>query len=272
MTSALDTDLPARTHHLPAAVLVAVATALLVVLPEQYGDRGRLAAVAVLQAGLVAAWVLATGVRGLAGSVAVGLAAAAGADVLLVLPERPELGALLAVPGLGFLAAVLHQMLRRPPRREVVPSLAGVVLLVCGVCALAVLLLLEPSADGDRPADSALLVVGVALVVGHLVDLVLPRPQVAAEVPRGVPGLLLAVVAAVVVAVVQHGETDLVDTLAALTYGGVLGTVAALVGLAASYVVAEGTRHRWAMPVVQAVLPIAACAPVAFSLALQPAF
>ncbi len=272
MNSALETGLPARGHHLPAAALVAVATALLIVLPEQFGDRGRLAAVGVLQLGLVAAWVLATGIRGLAGSLVIGFAAAAAADVLLVLPEQPELGALLAVPGLGFLAAVLHQMLRRPPRQEVVPSLAGTVLLVCGVSALAVLLLVEPSTGGTRPADSALLVVGGALVVGHLVDLVLPRPQVAPEVARGVPGLLLAVVTGVAVAVVQHGAADLLDTLAALIYGGVLGAVAALVGLVASYVVAERTGSRWAMPVVQAVLPFAACAPVAFSMALQPFF
>jgi hypothetical protein len=43
---------------------------------------------------------------------------------------------------------------------------------------------------------TALLAVGAALLVGHLVDLVLPRPRIAAGVPRGLLGLVLAVVAA----------------------------------------------------------------------------
>ena len=79
----------ARGHHLPAAGLTVVAVALLVALPELLGDLGRLAAVLVLQLGLVLAWVLVTGIEGFAGSLAVGAAAAVAADLLLVLPERP---------------------------------------------------------------------------------------------------------------------------------------------------------------------------------------
>jgi hypothetical protein len=71
------------------------------------------------------------------------------------------------------------------------------------------------------------------------------------------------------VAYLQRSPEGLVDSLSAVTYGLVLAGVAALVGLAAGDVVAEGPRRGWAMPVVQAVLPIAACAPVAFSLSLQ---
>ena len=47
--------------------------------------------------------------------------------------------------------------------------------------------------------------------------------------------------------------------------------VAALVGLAASYVVAGGPGRAWAASLLQAVLPVAAAAPVAFSLLLQNA-
>ncbi len=260
----------ARAWHLPAAAAVVGATALLVLLPVVAGDAGRLGAVAVLQLALVAAWVPATGIPARAGAPALGLAAAAGADLLLVLSDRPEIGALLAVPGLGLLAAVLHQMLRRAPRSDVVGSLAGVLLLVCAVCALAVLLLL-PRAGDARAAVTTLLVVGTALSVGPLVDLALPRPPVAAGVPRGVPGLVLAVLAGGAVAVVRHGADDVAAVLGALLAGLVLGGVAALVGLAASYVVAGGPGRAWAASLLQGVLPVAAAAPVAFSVVLQNA-
>ena len=262
--------LPARAWHLPMAAAVVAATALLVLLPAAAGGAGRLVAVALLQVALVVAWVPATGIPARAGAPALGFAAAAGADLLVVLPERPEIGALLAVPGLGLLAAVLHQMLRRAPRSDVVGSLAGVLLLVCAVCALAVLLLL-PRAGDATAGVTTLLVVGTTLSVAALVDLVLPRPPVAAGVPRGVPGLVLAVLAGGAVAVVRHGADDVSAVLGALLAGLVLGGVAALVGLAASYVVAGGPGRAWAAPLLQAVLPVAAAAPVAFSLLLQNA-
>ncbi|MGY1740869.1 MULTISPECIES: hypothetical protein [unclassified Blastococcus] len=273
---ASDVEVPARAHHLPAALVAAVGTALLVLLPAQLGERGTLVAVLVLQAALVAAWVPATGLRGGAGTALLGGAAAAAADLMLVLPDRPELGDLLAVPGVAFVAAVLHQMLRRPPRQDVVGSLAGTLLLVCAVCALAVLLRLPDEAGGERPAATAALVVGAALVAGHLVDAVVPRPQVAAGIDCGVLGLLVALLAGVGVAVLRHAPGGLADTLSSVTVGLALAGVATLVGLAGSYVVAGadggGPRRAAAAPVLQAVLPIAACAPVAFSLALQTAF
>ncbi len=261
--------LPARAWHLPTAGAVAVATALLVGTAAAAGEPGRLAAVAVLQVALVAAWVPATGIPARAGAPALGLAAAAGADLLLVLPERPEIGSLLAVPGLGLLAAVLHQMLRRAPRTDVVGSLAGVLLLVCAVTALAVLLLLP--AAGGTPAVLPLAVVGTTLLVVALVDLVLPRPAVAAGVPRGVPALALGVLAGIAVAVVGSGADDAGTLLGAVVAGLALAVVAALVGLAAGYVVAAGPGRAWAATLFQAVLPFAAAAPVAFSVVLQNA-
>ena len=64
---------------------------------------------------------------------------------------------------------------------------------------------------------------------------------------------------------------------AALAYGAVLGLVAGLVALAASYVVVEATATGgdrrevaagapWVLATVQAALPLAACAPVALAL------
>jgi hypothetical protein len=187
----------------------------------------------------------------------------------MLLPERPELGGLLAVLGLGFLAAIVHQMTRPSPRLYLVASLAGVVLLLCSVSSMAVLLGVGRLDDGERALLTGVLAVGAALVVGHLVDLVLPRPQIAAGVPRGLLALVLSVLAAVGVAVARRDGGSLLDTLTAVTYGAALGGVAALMALGASYVVAERGEAGWATTVVQAVLPLAAAAPVAYALALH---
>src|SRR3954462_3885176 len=178
----MQSALPDRVHHLQPAGLTALAVALVVLLPELFGDLGRLAAVLVLQLGLVLTWVRVTGIEGFGGSLAVSTAAAVTADLALVLPERPALGDLLVVLGVGFLAAVLQQMLRRP-REDLVASLSGTVVLLSAVSSLAALLLLGRTSAGHDRALVALLAVGVALVVGHLVDLVLPRPYLATGVP-----------------------------------------------------------------------------------------
>jgi hypothetical protein len=263
----------ARAHHLPAAGLTVAAVGLLVLLPELLGDTGRLAAVLVLQLGLVLAWVLVTGIEGFAGSLAVGAAAAVAADLLLSLPERPTLGGLLVVYGLGVLAAVLQQMFRTP-RHDLVASLSGTVLLLCPVGALAALLLLGRSTGSGR-ALIALLAVGAALVAGHLVDLVLPRPQLAPGVPRGLLGLVLAVPVGAAVTFLGRDVADLSGAANAALFGAVLGGVAALVALAASYLVVEATTRAaglgtveapWALTVLQVTLPLAACGPVALAL------
>jgi hypothetical protein len=274
-TPAPESALTARAHHLPAAGCAAGAVALLVVLPELLGDLGRLAAVIVLQLGLVLVWVLVTGIQGFAGSLAVGAAAAVAADLVLVLPARPAMGGLLAVFGVSFLAAVLQQMFRRP-RHDLVASLAGTALLVAVTGALATLLLLGRTEAGHGRALVALLAVGAALVAGHLADLLLPRPQLAEGVPCGLLGVGLAVVAAAAVTFLGRDVSGTVDPLAALTYGAVLGGVAAIVSLVASYVVVEADAAEppdgeqpppvWTLSLIQGVLPLAACGPVAIAL------
>ncbi|GAB3355239.1 hypothetical protein [Modestobacter lapidis] len=272
MTAAvLARELSPRAHHLPAAGAVVVVTAVLVGLPAVWGQAGLVAAVAAAQLALVAAWVVATGIRGFLGSLALGTAAAAGTDVALLLPERARLDGLVVVLGLVFLAAVVHQMVRPAPRRYLVASLAGVVMLVSAVCALGLLLTVGRLDGGPRSVTTAVLVVGGTLLVGHLVDVVLPRPQIAYGVPRGLVGLVLGIAAGIGVAVLRDGAATLFDALAAVTAGTVLGAVAALTGLGASYVVAERAQRSWALPVVQAVLPLTAAAPAAYALTLYAA-
>ena len=118
--------------------------------------------------------------------------------------------------------------------------------------------------------QAIVLAVGVALVVGHLVDLVLPRPQLAPGVPRGLLGLVLGVPAGAAVTFFGGDAADLSGTTNAVLFGAVLGGVAALVAVVASYLVVEATAETvetpWALSVVQVALPLAACGPVALAL------
>jgi hypothetical protein len=269
---AVETGLGRRAHHLPAAGAALVAVVLLAGAPQLLGEPGRLAAVLVLQVVLVAVWVLATGPGGavgpavvgtaVVGTAVVGVAAAVGADLALELPDRPGLGGLLVVLGPAFLAVVLAQVLRRH-RQDMVAALSRDVLLVCAVSALAVFMLVGPA--------TAVLVVGAALVVEHLVDLLLPRPALAPGVPRGPLGLLAGVAAGTAVAFLLRDATGRNGGVPALAFGAILGGGAGLVAVAASYVVVErgpvrGRLRTAASAVLQALLPIAACAPLALAL------
>lgn len=260
---------PGRAHHLPAAGVAVLATGLLAGLPAAFGAVGALAAVLVVQLALVLSWVVVAGMRGFAASLAVGTAAAVAADLVLALPQRPVLGGLLAVLGVGFLAAVLQQMLRSP-RHALVDSLAGSVLLLTAVGALAALVLLGRSDEGRLVLIA--LTTGVSLAVGHLVDQVLPRPRVADGVPRGLAGLALAVLAGAGTALAVRDLAAL-GMLRALLLGAVVAGVVAVAAVVASYVTVEagtGTAGHdsspWALTVVQVVLPMAAAAPVAVGL------
>ena len=144
--------------------------------------------------------------------------------------------------------------------------------------ALATLLLLGRTDAGHGRALVALLAVGAALVVGHLVDLVLPRPQLADGVPaRAARRWSLSVAGRrggrrSSAATSRHRSTR----WPRVVYGAVLGGVAALMALVASYVRRRGRRGRAAGRRAAAaglgaaahpgVLPLAACGPVALAL------
>ncbi|MGY1607365.1 MULTISPECIES: hypothetical protein [unclassified Geodermatophilus] len=268
MTTALETGAATRGRHLAAAVVVAAAAAAVVWAPEVAGDDGRLGAVLLLQVALAAAWARALAPAGAAGAVVLAVAAAAGSDLLVRSVEDPGPGVLLVVAGPALLAAVVHQMLRRPPRSDVVGSLGSVAVLVSSACALSPFLLPGVAGDPDSPATSPLLVVAGALAAGLLVDAVLPRPPVAEGASRGVLGLLAAVAAGMAVALLESGTAALVEVISGVTTGLVLGLVAALAGTAASFLLADTGRRvpGIAGAAVEALLPLAVCAPALLAL------
>jgi len=262
-------DLGRLRHHVPAGMLAAVATLALVLAPSQIGPTGLLVTVALLQIGLITAWSRATGTRGYVGSLVIGAATAVSADTVLALQSAPDLGPLAAVLALAFIAAMLHQLTRSAPRRLATASLAGISTLAIALVALSTFLLLFRVTDGSTVYVATVVTAGGAVVVGHLVDLLLPIPRITPRVPRGLLGLLLSVGTGIAASVTLSKPSGLIDNLGAAIVGAIIGLVSALLAVAASYIAADRLQPSWAHPWLQALLPLAGVAPVCYFLALR---
>lgn len=270
-------------HHGPAVLAAAAVTVLLLSAPEAGSTTGTVLAVGALQLVLVLSWPIALVFRGYVGAALIGAGAAAAADVVIVrgTDDRASgtvdsglfgsddgLGPLAAVLALALVLAFVHQLTRRPPRRDVTDSLAGDVLLALAVVAASTYLVLFQLTDGPVLLEMCVAAIGAAVVTGHLVDLVLPYPRIVDGVPRGLLGFVLGTAAAMLAAM-YRGETDrLVEQLGAVILGGVLGGLACLIAIGASYAATERRGVVVAQSAVQAVLPFALAAPVAYLMSI----
>lgn len=263
------TDVGRMRHHAPAGALVALAAAALILTPRWFGPTGLLITVALLQVGLIAIWSQASGTRGHLGALVIGAGTAVAADAVLAVQDEPDLGPLAAILAVAFIAAMLHQLSRSAPRRLATASLAGIGTLAVTVIALSVFLLLYRVTDGGSVYLVTIAATGGAVVVGHLVDLLLPYPRITPGVPRGLLALLLSVGAGVAAAVVLSDPNELTQGLGAAIVGAVLGLISALLAVAASFIAAERPQAGWTLPWLQAVLPLAGAAPIAYFLALR---
>lgn len=268
-SSAAEINVRSLGHHAPAGLLVAVATVALILVPQRFGPSGLLVTVVVMQAGLIGAWARATGTRGYIGSLVIGTGTAMSADTILALQSEPDLGPLAAVLALAFLAGILHQLSRSAPRRLATASLAGVSTLAVTLVAMSALLLLYRVTDGSGFYVAIVVASGGAVAVGHLVDLMLPMPRITPDVPRGLTALVLSVGTAIAAAVTLSDAEGLMESLGAAMVGAILGLVAALLAVAASYIAAQRRRLSWSLPWLQALIPLAGAAPVGYFLALQ---
>lgn len=250
-------------------MLAAAATAALVLAPRQFGPTGLLITVALLQLGLIGAWSRATGTRGYLGSLVIGAGTAVTADTVLAVQAEPDLAPLAAVLAVAFVAAMLHQLTRPPPRRLATASLAGISTMAVTLIGLSAFLLVYRVTDGYDGYVATVAATGAAVVVGHLVDLLLPVARITPGVPRGLIALLLSVVTAVAAAVTLSAPDGLIDILGAAIVGAIVGLVAALLAVAASFIAAERPQLNWSLPWLQALLPLAGAAPVAYFMVLR---
>lgn len=278
-TETVDGDVPVDEVELSlvATLGVAVIAGVALVLGAAAGATELLVGLACVQALLAAAWVFGTAMPGRIGGLVIATLAAVGADVAVSVWPHGRLGTLLAVLGLAVPVMFVHQLTRGAARVQVVSSLAAIALLVLGEVALPAWLQLRhefgSGSAGGRVTATALAAVAGALVIGCLVDLLLPAPRFDPAVPRGLLGLIASAGLGGSVGYLMLRHHSEFDAGRAIFVGAALGALAGLLAVASAFVLhttpvpsmAVGRRLR---PVLAAVLPMAVVAPVAFLLCL----
>jgi hypothetical protein len=259
MTSPARQFPPLVGHGLVGAAIAAalLATSLL-------GQWGLLPALLVLQVLLALGFLALVDLPASGGAFVVALAALVGADVA-VLVQDGRVSALPGVVGLGLVAGLLHQLVRRD-RSRVVESLAGTLVVVSLVSMAACLLAVVQDADGEWPLRVALAAAGVTLLVGRLGDRVVRYPPLTVGASRGWPGLLLGLgTATAVAALVGNGQLPAGRAaLIGLMAGSTVAALDLLLDLVSGELSPATTEPRRiaALRPVSVLLPFAGLAPV----------
>ena len=236
-----------------------------------------LAAVAALQALLAFAWVFGTGMPGRVGGLVIVALASAGADVTVSVWPHSRLGTLLIVFGLSVPVMFVHQVMRGAARVRLIESLGGIAFAVFSAVSAAALIQLRH--EWVSPEEGGKVVAGVvaaaagALVVGYLVDMVMPAPHFDPAVPRG----LLAVVGSAGVGgsighLLLRSEVEFLDGRGAFV-GAAVGALIGFVAVAVSFVEAStpmpaGGFARRVRPALGVVIALSLAAPVGYLVAL----
>ena len=241
------------------------------------GAVALLVATAVVQALVALAWIFGTSVPGRNGAIILAAMASAAADVTVSVWPHGRLGALLAVFGLAVPAMFVHQLARSAARVRVADSLGGIAFLVLAVVSLPAFIQLrhEFSADstGGKVVAGVVAAAAAGLVVGYLVDMVLPAPRFDPTVPRGLLAVLASAgLGAAVGHLAMHSGSGLLNGRAAFVgaaAGALVGLFAVAVAFVERSVAMPGAAFgRAVRPMLSATIPVALLAPVAFLLCL----
>lgn len=241
-----------------------------------------LVAIAAAQAVVAFSWIGGTPALGRRGGYAVAALAAAGSDVAVSLFPHGRLGALLIVLGLAVPVLFVQQLTRGAARVRVTGSLSSVALLVLVEIALAALLqirhefaattLPDAATVAARVSAAAAAIPAAALVVGYLVDMVVPVPRFDRRVPRGLPALVGSGAVGAAVGYLLLRDAAGFGAGPGAFLGAALGVLSALLAVAAAFVqYATPARGQWrgvAQAVTAVALPIYLLAPVSFLLLL----
>lgn len=274
-------EAPLRSTRSTSAHLTGLVTAIalgaLLAVTARTGSAALLVAVAVTQAVGALAWVLASGTPGRKGAVVISALAAAGADVTISVWPHSRLGTLLIVFALAVPVMFLHQLMRGAARAHVVESLGSIALALALVASVPAYAQLRHEFDaagtGGKVVSGVVVAAAAALVVGFLVDLVMPAPRFDASVDRG----LLAVIASAgmggsVGHLLLGAENGFLDQRGVFV-GAACGALVALLAVAAAFAMRSaqpdaGRSAAALRPIVAVVLPMSLLAPVAFLLCL----
>jgi hypothetical protein len=154
--------------------------------------------------------------------VATGAIVAADAVVLM---DDGRITGLAGVAGLGLVASLLHQLLRKG-RSRVTESLADTLVVLVVAVAAACLLALRQVDGGEQVLLVSLAAAGGVLLAGRIGDRLAPRPMLAVGSTRGWPGLLLGLGAGIAVAVLI-ADSGIGDGSLPLRSAALLGLVIA---------------------------------------------
>lgn len=143
----------------------------------------------------------------------------------VVLADDGRITGLAGVAGVGFVASLAHQLLRKG-RSRVTESLADTLVVIVVAVAAACLLALRQVDGGEQVLLVALSAAGAVLLGGRIGDTIAPRPMLAAGSTRGWPGLLLGLGAGVAGAVLM-ADAGLGDGNLPLRSAALLGLVVA---------------------------------------------
>jgi len=232
-----------RLLHIPLATFSAILAAVLAV-ASYFGPAAMIGAIAIVQAVLVVTWVFGTALPGRIGALILGVSASGAGDFVATRYHSDGYAPLLGVLGVGIPLMFVHQLTRGVVRTRVVESLADITVLVVACVATTGFILLRYQSNGDRTTLAVASAVGIALVVGHLADAVAPVLRFDPVVDRGLPAVILGVLAAAAAALLVLGS--LIDFAAGrgAFVGAALGAVACLLSIGASFAGAQSTVGR----------------------------
>ena len=212
------------------------------------------------------AWLASLGAKGSLGAFGIAVAAAAAIDIVLAVSDSPDLGDAAPVVGIALVAALLHQLARRP-RRAVTMSLAGTMSAVgFAVCAGAYVALLAEG-SGDLADAAALFGIGVALVVARLLDLAVVTPSAFPGSRRGIVGIVVGAGAAAAVGA-AYGSSNALHTGVGLRIAVIAALLALIADVAVDAVLTQAPppdeRRLSALTPLGVLLPVVLAAPVAY--------
>jgi len=186
----------------------------------------------------------------------------------VVLLDDGSIARLGGVVGLGFVAALSHQLARRG-RSRVTESLADTLVVIVVAVAAACLLALHEVNGGREVLQVSFAVAGAVLLVGRIGDRFVPQPVLAVGSTRGWPGLLMGLASGVLAAGVVAQLAGDPPLRSAVLLGLVIASVVATADLAVDLGAAE-LRSGWrdarrvaALRPTALLLPYAVLGPVA---------
>ncbi|HVB27762.1 MAG TPA: hypothetical protein VNE21_07615, partial [Mycobacteriales bacterium] len=225
-------------------------------------------AVLVLQIVAVLGWLAVLDPAGSFGAFVVAMGAAVAGDLLLLRESGAEIGRLAGVFGLAVLAALVHQLSRRP-RPRVTESLSGTLSAVVLVIAAASLVGLHGGRGGTQAASVGLIATGAGLLVARVVDRVARGLPSVRGGTRGWPGLVAGAALAGVIGALYGSMAPPLSSRSGLIIGLATGAVALLADLGLDLVAgalrdSALDRQRNALTPVGAFIPIVVAAPAAY--------